>query len=139
MANPRNDYLLERYRERRAKLVAMLGGQCVRCGTTERLEFDHRDPETKVFTIGRRWGTNWDTLVEETMKCQLLCSPCHHDKSRENGEHRQTTNPPLPPERWTHGIFNTYYRRGCRCEECAAYADARNAARRTSGRIPSAL
>lgn len=40
---------------RRARLIEMLGGKCVRCGAPGGLEFDHIDPSSKV----------------------LLCMPCH--------------------------------------------------------------
>jgi 5-methylcytosine-specific restriction endonuclease McrA len=37
---------------RRAELIEMLGGRCVRCGAVEDLEFDHIDPTTKRFAVG---------------------------------------------------------------------------------------
>jgi 5-methylcytosine-specific restriction endonuclease McrA len=64
---------------RRARLVEMLGGKCVRCGTIEDLEFDHIDPSTKVFAVCAGLTRAWDALVEEASKTQLLCKPlsCH--------------------------------------------------------------
>jgi 5-methylcytosine-specific restriction endonuclease McrA len=58
----------------------MLGGRCVRCGSTEDLEFDHIDPTTKWFPVGAGMSRAWDVLVEEALKCQLLCPPCHREK-----------------------------------------------------------
>jgi hypothetical protein len=60
-------------RERRARLIEMLGGKCVRCGSTEGLQFDHIDPSTKRFAVGSSMSKAWDELVEEALKCQLLC------------------------------------------------------------------
>jgi hypothetical protein len=34
---------------RRAALVQALGGCCVKCGATRRLEFDHKDPKTRTW------------------------------------------------------------------------------------------
>lgn len=47
------DYDLNRYEERRNKGLKLLGGVCVKCGTTENLQFDHIDPATKLFNIWR--------------------------------------------------------------------------------------
>ena len=66
-------YIKARRQWRRQQLVAMLGGVCVRCGATEDLEFDHIDPATKRFAVGSSMSRAWDELVEEALKCQLLC------------------------------------------------------------------
>jgi hypothetical protein len=52
---------------RRARLIEMLGGACVRCGATEDLEFDHIDPSTKVFAICAGLSKAWDVLVAEAL------------------------------------------------------------------------
>jgi 5-methylcytosine-specific restriction endonuclease McrA len=39
-----NKYMKERYERRRSEAVASLGGKCVVCGTTDRLELDHINP-----------------------------------------------------------------------------------------------
>ena len=67
--------------QRRAKLVEMLGGKCIRCGAVEDLEFDHIDPATKRFAVGSSMSRAWDELVAEALKCQLLCPPCHREKA----------------------------------------------------------
>ena len=84
--NEHNKYLKfyqrARYKERKEKLTALLGGVCVVCGTIERLEFDHIDPETKEFTICKRLnGASWEDILEEAKKCQLLCRKCHNRKT----------------------------------------------------------
>jgi 5-methylcytosine-specific restriction endonuclease McrA len=50
---------------RRARLIEMLGGECVRCGDTVDLEFDHIDPCTKIFAVCAGLSKAWDVLVEE--------------------------------------------------------------------------
>jgi 5-methylcytosine-specific restriction endonuclease McrA len=77
-------YIRERRRWRRQRLIEMLGGECVRCGTTDDLEFDHIDPSTKLFAVGSDMSRAWAKLVEEALKTQLLCRPCHVEKGRED-------------------------------------------------------
>lgn len=60
----------------------MLGGACVVCGATEHLHFDHIDPTTKRFNVSARVrDTRIADLIEETLKCQLLCRDCHAPKT----------------------------------------------------------
>lgn len=61
-------------------------GHCVKCGTTEELEWDHIDPGTKDFVISSNYGRTWARLLEELAKCQRLCKPCHIIKTVENKE-----------------------------------------------------
>lgn len=75
-------YMLRRYHARRAEAVRLLGGACIKCGTTERLEFDHIDPASKEFTIGgSAWNTSKARFLAEVAKCQLLCATHHAEKS----------------------------------------------------------
>jgi hypothetical protein len=98
-------YIKARRQYRRAQLIEMLGGRCVRCGSTDELEFDHIDPATKAFAVGSDMSRAWERLVEEALKCQLLCRPCHVTKGR---EHR-----PEP----RHSYYRYWYY-GCRCPIC---------------------
>ena len=100
---------------RRARLIEMLGGECVRCGATEDLEFDHVDPSTKVFAVCAGLSRAWDVLVEEASKTQLLCKPCHMAKGAED-------RPDLK-----HGAYYVYWYWNCRCDPCRA-ANARKSA-----------
>ena len=70
----------------KAWALAYLGGSCVSCGTDERLDFDHVDPRTKVSEISVAIAACWSRqrLLVELDKCQLLCRPCHIDKSAAN-------------------------------------------------------
>ena len=52
------------------------------CGQTfpghpEVFEFDHRNPGGKFDGIARMLGWGWERLVEEAMKCDLVCANCH--------------------------------------------------------------
>lgn len=67
--------------ERKAIAKYILGGKCIKCGTKKRLEFDHIDPSTKLFNISECGGRTWKSFITEVEKCQLLCRPCHIEKS----------------------------------------------------------
>lgn len=78
-------YLRERRAERKARLIEQLGGACRVCGSTERLEFDHKDPRTKKSLISLLLAHSEARIQQEVSKCQLLCKPCHAKKTtREN-------------------------------------------------------
>ena len=70
----------QRY-EKRVICLEYLGGKCVKCGTTHNLQFDHIKREGKKYTIAGRVTLNFDNLKEELDKCQLLCAPCHLEKT----------------------------------------------------------
>jgi hypothetical protein len=68
---------------RRRVLVKLLGGQCVDCSTRRRLQFDHRDPATKKFDIGKRLASApWSVIQKEAAKCALRCVRCHKHKGK---------------------------------------------------------
>ncbi len=76
-------YLKQRYDERWPIVVKMLGGKCVECGATDRLQFDHIDPRSKRFEIADKLAQYaWPRLMAELSKCQLLCFDCHIEKSK---------------------------------------------------------
>lgn len=104
-----NERQLEKYYRVHAELIAYMGGICVNCGQIENLEFDHIDPKTKSFDIGKNWSRNRDDILKELQKCQLLCSHCHKEKSiRERAP--------------SHGGWGMY-KRGCRCQICKDFVN----------------
>ena len=63
------------------RAIELLGGCCERCGYDKHpaaLEFHHRNPEEKSFTIGMVGNKSWSVIVEELKKCELICSNCHN-------------------------------------------------------------
>lgn len=69
-------------RKKKTLLVEMFGGKCLDCGYGAHwtaLQFDHRDPAQKKFTISGGAGVAkaWNVLVEEARKCDLVCANCH--------------------------------------------------------------
>ncbi len=58
---------------------------CVDCGNSdiEVLQFDHRDPKEKSFTLGSdALRLKWSRVMEETDKCDVRCANCHTKRSR---------------------------------------------------------
>lgn len=112
------EYMLCRYHERRAEAIALLGGKCVECGTTENLQFDHIDPKLKTMSVSKLWSVSKERYLKEIQLCQLLCKTHHIEKTRRERsvEHGQ-------------GLTG---KRNCRCELCRplknAYVNAKRAA-----------
>lgn len=93
--------------EKRKKLIqVLLGSKCVKCGSKENLEFDHKDPKLKILDLTARWGTKIEKLLTEINKCQLLCRECHIQKSISEAVIIE------------HGTENTWKRHKCRCSLC---------------------
>jgi 5-methylcytosine-specific restriction endonuclease McrA len=102
------DYNNTRYKRVISKLISILGGKCVKCGSTTDLQFDHKNPAEKEFTITVGWARNWNIVLQEARKCQLLCVSCHSEKSTiERGQLIGKGN---------HGTLASY--RYCKCPEC---------------------
>ena len=73
-------YMLERYHRRRAEALLQLGNQCVSCGVSgneEALQFHHKDPDNKEFTIAKHSSASEKRFWAEVAKCVLLCEDCH--------------------------------------------------------------
>lgn len=90
-------------------LIDVLGGECIECGSTNDIQFDHIIPETKLFNISQRLHYTISSLLDEVQKCQLLCADCHRKK---------TSLDLCFIEGGRHGVASTYTNFGCRCVEC---------------------
>lgn len=60
----------------------MTGRNCSRCGhrgsKDNPLQWHHRDPRSKLFSVGRGFFTNpRERVLIEVEKCDLLCRKCH--------------------------------------------------------------
>ena len=86
----RRDAWKKRYYQALSEAKEQLGGKCVKCGTTEGLQFDHIHPKDKSFAITRQLlMSDRKKFQEELDKCQLLCCDCHLEKTKQswlNGE-----------------------------------------------------
>lgn len=105
------DYMLARYKRRYQEAIDNLGGICIRCGSSEDLQFDHKNPETKSFSIGKSIvSISRARLEAELVKCQLLCGECHKKKT--------LLDLGLDDPKTIHGTLSSY--RYCRCKLCCA-------------------
>ena len=119
---PSREYFNNRRQERRKKLMMLLGGQCEHCGSRENLHFDHKDPKKKEFAISKMLDAPESVLTDEVNKCQLLCSDCHREKTREKWEFGS-------PES-KHGTIWRYKKYKCRCNRCRQAMSDYNLARK---------
>ena len=77
---------------------------CIDCPETDPdcLDFDHRDPKQKKFSIGGHGssGHSLDNVETEIEKCDVRCSNCHRKKhARENRMKQEKVNEPNNVER----------------------------------------
>ena len=80
---------MERYWEKRDFIDAQRT-KCAKCGDTRTylLDFHHKDPSQKEFTIGVMKKGAKDKIQKEIDKCVCLCANCHrefHYFNREQG------------------------------------------------------
>lgn len=73
--------------KKRRKLNALkrrLG--CKKCGENDPwcLQFHHRDPKKKTWSICKLYGGtwSWERILEEVKKCIVLCANCHIKEHR---------------------------------------------------------
>lgn len=99
-------YMLNRYHERMAEALRLLGGRCVSCGLVNNLELDHIDRREKAFTIAKLWSVSRSRFLEELKKCQILCRVCHQIKTDSE------------TVKSAHGTENRYLKYKCRCLPC---------------------
>lgn len=98
------EYMKRRWEQRRASAIEHLGGKCAVCGSTNRLEFDHIDPATKLMSIAKASSRSEAFFWAEVEKCQLLCNRHHKAKTRSERQ--------VP-----HGGGESG-RKGCKCARC---------------------
>lgn len=88
----------ERRLQLKKKCVTYLGGKCIKCGycnCVDALDFHHKDPNTKSFSIAdalhavRGLSSKWEVLQPELDKCEILCRNCHAELHFEEAEKRR--------------------------------------------------
>lgn len=76
------DQTVTRQRQLKAQAIAYKGGRCQTCGYSRcdsALEFHHRDPSQKDFSLGHVGTTTFEKIKAELEKCDLLCANCHRE------------------------------------------------------------
>ena len=73
-------------RERKKMFLTLfkLANGCAICGVNDDpicLDLDHIDRGTKLHSIGDLPKQSWKTLINELVKCQVLCAICHRLKT----------------------------------------------------------
>ena len=117
------------YQKRMDKLRNAFGNKCIKCGATDNLHFDHIDPATKVAAIGElATGNGFERCYEEALKCQLLCKPCHIQKSIANGDYIVIAKYHILT--WKDGRTETVYSLDTWCKENGYHDDHLRAVRR---------
>ena len=100
-----NKYQREWVAKRRADFFK--DKKCVQCGSTERLELDHIDRETKE--SHSIWSWSEVRRLAEIAKCQVLCHECHRLKTRK--ENSKLTEEQVRQIRYLYGLGNTTHRK----------------------------
>lgn len=75
----------QKYEKRRAEMDDLKRAPCMDCGNSfppECMDWDHRPDEEKLFEVGTRTMGNWELLLAEMAKCDLICSNCHRIRTR---------------------------------------------------------
>lgn len=73
--------VMARRRRTKIKAVEYKGGKCEFCGYNRclmALDFHHRDPSIKEFSISRVTAS-WKRVKKELDKCVLACATCHRE------------------------------------------------------------
>jgi hypothetical protein len=69
---------------RRSLLARLRTGRCADCGVTYPhyvMEFDHRDPSTKMIRRSQWWRLSRQRVLDEAAKCDLRCRNCHRART----------------------------------------------------------
>jgi len=75
-------------KDKKKRLIEYKGGCCEICGYNKcvtALDFHHKDPKTKDFTISGK-SYSFERLKNEVDKCILVCSNCHSEIHEEINE-----------------------------------------------------
>lgn len=74
------------YKKLRLILDSLKNGPCYDCGKTfptEAMDFDHRDPSTKIDKVSAMvYKGSLPLLLAEIKKCDLVCAVCHRIRTK---------------------------------------------------------
>lgn len=72
----------KRWKDRKVKIVELLGGQCERCGYDKNyaaLDLHHINPDDKEYLLRDVIRRPWNVVIAEIRKCELICKNCHSE------------------------------------------------------------
>lgn len=71
----------KQYHKSRFEFVNSLKRPCEKCGENRLyvIQFHHRDPSEKLFTIGTLTKKSDELILDEVQKCVCLCANCHSE------------------------------------------------------------
>ncbi len=75
-----NEYTVMVGRDKRAKIISHMGGECVVCGWKRfqsGLQLHHLDPSKKDVHFTHHRGWSWERILREIDECVLVCACCH--------------------------------------------------------------
>jgi hypothetical protein len=90
----KKEYDKERYHLRRRLALEYLGGKCTKCETVENLQIDHKYWTDKTLRFSTYFSYSLKKFYRELDKCQLLCFPCHIEKSKGDFQDRRLSGLP---------------------------------------------
>ncbi len=83
----RQEAKLREWREQTALLERLRDVPCADCGNRFpkcAMDFDHRDPATKEYTVTRMvLRTTTEAILAEAAKCDIVCANCHRLRTAE--------------------------------------------------------
>lgn len=110
---------------RRDEWIASKGGVCAFCGSSNELQVDHIDPSTKKYNPYELWHRGEEFRNAELSKCQVLCYPCHKEKTKaEIAKKFPKKEKSIKREPVSHGTYGFYVYHKCRCAECKVAASS---------------
>jgi hypothetical protein len=74
----------KKWKERREFLNRIKCAPCVDCRKQYNpwvMDFDHRKPELKSFTISQAMKKAIKVVKKEILKCDIVCSNCHRERT----------------------------------------------------------
>jgi hypothetical protein len=77
-----------RARKRKDEIQALKDAPCVDCGKRYPpyvMEWDHLPNVQKVAPISHMTFYNFNRILEEISKCELVCSNCHRERTHKRG------------------------------------------------------
>ncbi len=132
------DLELQRVRVRQTGMVELLRDlrrvPCADCGRTfkpHQMDFDHRDPATKLFNVmtGRAMLMSTAKVLAEVAKCDIVCVNCHRIRTRDTERRRAHRQPAGPVQlaklqRWRDQAAMLSRLRDVPCADCRGRFDA---------------